>query len=354
MRPRCSRCGASSPAATCPASAARGGFGGGQRGGAPATPPERTYFQEFGLKVDVRRSELDDRRSRTRRGALKKRDIQAGVDYQGMAAAAAAKSRSLTAPVVFVGYGIQEPSIQVRRAQGPQPQGQGRPDPDRSPRARRSQIALPDQEGTEGQSTSPRRRPAARPSGLHGAPAARAARSGSTRSPKSRSSARRPSSRSRTSATTSRHSAACRRPAPRQRRAADHQQAARLSLSIPGAPPAAAVRWAAARPTDDDHPRNGQRHPRADGQDDRRPEEADRNDQQARLHGPAGRRSTIEHDGQDVPRPGDQRHRHTSKVSDPNLKNEYFVVGAHFDHLGKRRIISTTARTTTARARSAS
>jgi hypothetical protein len=88
--------------------------GGGQRGmggppaGQPAQPRERSYFQEFALKStsDVQSSmSFEVNKS----GALKTRAFQAGVDYQSMGRGGNAET--LTAPVVFVGYGIQEPSI---------------------------------------------------------------------------------------------------------------------------------------------------------------------------------------------------------------------------------------------------
>ncbi|MCX6561806.1 MAG: M28 family peptidase [Candidatus Aminicenantes bacterium] len=86
-----------------------GGQRGGQRGGAAATPPERSYFQNFALKStsDVQSSmALEVNKS----GALKSRMFQSGVDYQAMGRGGG-EPGSLTAPVVFVGYGIQEPSI---------------------------------------------------------------------------------------------------------------------------------------------------------------------------------------------------------------------------------------------------
>jgi hypothetical protein len=89
--------------------------GGGQRGGAPATPPERTYFQEFGLKStsDVQSSMTVEA---NKGGALKKRTFQAGVDYQSMGRGGA--NETLVAPVIFVGYGLQEPSIQFDELKG--------------------------------------------------------------------------------------------------------------------------------------------------------------------------------------------------------------------------------------------
>ena len=79
---------------------------GGMRGAATAAPPERTYFQEFALKETA-----DSRTEVTievgRGGTVKSRTFQGGLDFQAMGGA----EGTLTAPVVFVGYGIQEPSI---------------------------------------------------------------------------------------------------------------------------------------------------------------------------------------------------------------------------------------------------
>jgi len=87
---------------------ARGGMGG-ARGGAPAaTPPARTYFQEFALKTvsDVQTAvTIEVNKS----GALKSRTFQGGVDFA--AGMGGAGTETITAPVVFVGYGISEPTI---------------------------------------------------------------------------------------------------------------------------------------------------------------------------------------------------------------------------------------------------
>jgi len=95
------------------------GFGGGRgmggRGGAPTAPLERSYFQEFGLKStsDVQSSmSLDVRKG----DSVKTRTFQSGVDYQGMGRGGNAET--LSAPVVFVGYGIQEPSINFDELKG--------------------------------------------------------------------------------------------------------------------------------------------------------------------------------------------------------------------------------------------
>jgi len=103
------------PAGDMPAmGGGRGGFPGGARGGAPATPPQRTYFQEFGLRTvsDVQSAiTIEVNKS----GALKSRTFQGGVDY---AAGMGGASETITAPVVFVGYGIVEPSIKWDELKG--------------------------------------------------------------------------------------------------------------------------------------------------------------------------------------------------------------------------------------------
>jgi hypothetical protein len=93
----------------------RGGFGG-QRGAAPTAPAERSYFQEFALKLtsDVQSStSLEVQKG----GTVKTRQFQAGVDYQAAFGRGGA-SETLVAPAVFVGYGVQEPSIQFDELKG--------------------------------------------------------------------------------------------------------------------------------------------------------------------------------------------------------------------------------------------
>ena len=91
--------------------------GGGQRGGAPAAPRERSYLQEFALKQtsDVQGSaSLEVQKG----GAAKTRQFQAGVDYQAGFGRGGGNAETVTAPVVFVGYGIQEPSIKFEELKG--------------------------------------------------------------------------------------------------------------------------------------------------------------------------------------------------------------------------------------------
>jgi hypothetical protein len=180
----------------------RGGMGG-ARGGAPAaTPPQRTYFQEFGLKTvaDVQSAVTIEV---NKGGALKARTFQSGVDF---AAGGGSGNETITAPVVFVGYGITEPLIQWDELKGLNVKGKivlvlteapGRDDP-KSPFNSKKEV-------------KDKFFPAA-PAGAQramamgpGAPAPCAI----TRSPSSRSSAPRPSSRSRTTARTPPSSGSC-------------------------------------------------------------------------------------------------------------------------------------------------
>jgi len=94
----------------------RGGFPGGARGGAqPATPPQRTYFQEFGLRTvsDVQSAitiEVD------KGSEQKSRVFQGGVDFT--AGMGAGGSETIAAPVVFAGYGIVEPALKWDELKG--------------------------------------------------------------------------------------------------------------------------------------------------------------------------------------------------------------------------------------------
>ncbi len=86
---------------------------GGAQGGAQASPPQRTYFQEFAMKQTGNTQssitiEVNDS------GAIKARTFHGGVDFQGGGSAAG----KLTAPVVFIGYGINEPSISWNELKG--------------------------------------------------------------------------------------------------------------------------------------------------------------------------------------------------------------------------------------------
>lgn len=76
------------------------------RGQAPAAPPERSYFQEFAMR------EVGDTASSLTVEVLKGEAVvshvfKSGIDFQG----AGSSNESLTAPVVFAGYGIRESAI---------------------------------------------------------------------------------------------------------------------------------------------------------------------------------------------------------------------------------------------------
>lgn len=87
----------------------------GARGGgtAPATPPVRSYFQEMTFREtsDVRAAMTVES---TNGAAVKTRVFESGVDYY----TGLGTPGSITAPVVFVGYGIVEPSINFDELQG--------------------------------------------------------------------------------------------------------------------------------------------------------------------------------------------------------------------------------------------
>lgn len=73
---------------------------------APAAPPERSYLQEFSLKeiTDVRSSlTVEVKKGET----LGVKTFEAGVDFMNMGRS----TMNLSGPVVFIGYGIKEPSI---------------------------------------------------------------------------------------------------------------------------------------------------------------------------------------------------------------------------------------------------
>ena len=72
----------------------------------PSTPPERSYFQEFALKEMTDASTLISLEVKTG-AASKTRTFQSGTDFMSMSSTAG----SIAAPVVFVGYGIAEKEI---------------------------------------------------------------------------------------------------------------------------------------------------------------------------------------------------------------------------------------------------
>jgi hypothetical protein len=85
-----------------------GGFRmGGGRSATPPPPQERTYFQEFAMK-EVSDTQTDVMIEVNKGGALKSRNFHGGLDFQG---GMGGNDGTLIAPVVFVGYGVSEPSI---------------------------------------------------------------------------------------------------------------------------------------------------------------------------------------------------------------------------------------------------
>jgi len=88
---------------------AMGGFRMG-RTQAPQAPRERSYFQEFAMR------ETTDTQTAIsievgKSGMVKSRTFQGGLDFQGgFGGMGGAAEGTVTAPVVFVGYGISEPS----------------------------------------------------------------------------------------------------------------------------------------------------------------------------------------------------------------------------------------------------
>jgi len=80
------------------------------RGQAPQAPRQRSYFQEFTMK-ETSDSRSDITIEVNRAGMSKSRTFQGGLDFQGgFGGMGGAAEGIVTAPVVFVGYGISEPS----------------------------------------------------------------------------------------------------------------------------------------------------------------------------------------------------------------------------------------------------
>lgn len=96
------------PAGDQPGMARMGRFG--MMGGGPqqerAAPPERSFLQEMALK-EVTDSTTDFNVEIKSSGLTRTRGFQSGVDYTGMFSA----PDSMSAPVVFAGYGIVEKDI---------------------------------------------------------------------------------------------------------------------------------------------------------------------------------------------------------------------------------------------------
>ena len=92
---------------------AMGGFrmGGGGRGQTPPAPRERTYFQEFAMK-ETSDSQTAITIEVGKGGTVRSRTFQGGLDFQGgFGGMGGGAEGTVTAPVVFVGYGLTEPSI---------------------------------------------------------------------------------------------------------------------------------------------------------------------------------------------------------------------------------------------------
>ncbi len=96
------------PAGDMPAPSFGRGMMGGGPPSAPAAPIQRSYFQEFILKQTLE-SQSQATLEVNKSGAVKTRTFQAGVDYPS--GFGSAEGGTLSAPVVFIGYGISEPSI---------------------------------------------------------------------------------------------------------------------------------------------------------------------------------------------------------------------------------------------------
>jgi hypothetical protein len=80
---------------------------GGGRGATPPAPQERTYFQEFAMK-ETSDPQTEVTIDVSKNGALKSRTYASGLDFQG---GMGGDNGTITAPVVFVGFGLSEPSI---------------------------------------------------------------------------------------------------------------------------------------------------------------------------------------------------------------------------------------------------
>jgi hypothetical protein len=90
---------------------AMGGFrmGGGGRGQATQAPQERTYYQDFALR-EVTDSQTAITIEVNKSGSVKSRTFQSGLDFGGgFGGMGGGMEGTLTAPVVFAGYGISEP-----------------------------------------------------------------------------------------------------------------------------------------------------------------------------------------------------------------------------------------------------
>jgi hypothetical protein len=83
----------------------------GGRGQAPEQPRERTYFQDFAMR-ETTDAQTDITIEVNKGGAVKSRTFQGGLDFGGgFGGMGGGDQGTLTAPVVFAGYGISEPSV---------------------------------------------------------------------------------------------------------------------------------------------------------------------------------------------------------------------------------------------------
>jgi len=89
-----------------------GGFRmGGGRAQAPQAPRERTYLQDFAMR-ETTDSQTAITIEVAKGGTVKSRTFKGGLDFQGgMGGMGGGADGTVTAPVVFLGYGISEPSV---------------------------------------------------------------------------------------------------------------------------------------------------------------------------------------------------------------------------------------------------
>jgi len=84
---------------------------GGGRGQGPQAPRERTYFQDFAMK-ETTDSQTAITIETNKAGAVMTRTFQGGLDFGGgFGGMGGGAEGTVSAPVVFVGYGITEPSV---------------------------------------------------------------------------------------------------------------------------------------------------------------------------------------------------------------------------------------------------
>ncbi|MCK7483628.1 MAG: hypothetical protein M0C28_46385 [Candidatus Moduliflexus flocculans] len=122
-----------------------------RRPGAPGSP-RAVLFPGIHHEGDLRLRRPTITIEVAKGGMVKSRTFQGGLDFQGgFGGMGGAPKARVTAPVVFVGYGISRAVRRLRRAQGAEPQGQDRPPAQRRARPGRPQVPAPGQEGAQGQ-----------------------------------------------------------------------------------------------------------------------------------------------------------------------------------------------------------